>query len=122
MISINKPLREVFMFTITPPNSKYWIPDIVKEETNELPIKTGTIYKLQNKTGESFEVTVANFEQDKVVEWISTDHNFHCRYRYIPIDENNCKLEYYEWVDKGELDEPFMLEALKKLKEVIEDL
>jgi hypothetical protein len=122
VISINKPVHEIFSFTITPPNSKYWIPDIINEETNELPIKIGTIYKLTTKTGETFEVVVSKFDQDKLIEWTSKDQNFHCRYTYIPIDANTSKLEYFEWVDKEALDEPFSIMILKKLKSVVENL
>jgi hypothetical protein len=122
VISFNKSVHEVFLFTITPPNSAKWIPDVIKEETNELPIHVGTVYKLQTKNGNSFEVTVSEFKENKSVEWISTDKNFHCRYTYRPLDENSSELEYYEWVDKGELDEPFTMEVLEKLKSVIESL
>jgi hypothetical protein len=122
IISINKPIHEVFLFTITPPNSKYWIPGISNETTNELSIRTGTVYTLMRTTGESFKVTLTDFKQDKMITFISTDKNYHCRYTYNSLDEKSCKLEYYEWVDKGELDEPFTLAVLEKLKSVLEAL
>ena len=46
VIKINKSTNEVFKFTTTPPNSAKWIPGVIHEETNEWPIKIGTIYKL----------------------------------------------------------------------------
>ena len=122
IVSINKPLPEVFAFTITPPNSKYWIPNIITEETNELPVKTGTIYKLTKKTGDSFEVTVTDFKKDEMITFTSTDKNYHCKYTYCPRDENSSELEYYEWVDKGEIEEPFTQAIIEKLKTVIETL
>jgi|ERR1700722_9997874 len=122
IISINKSVQEVFLFTITPPNSTKWISDVINEETNEWPVREGTVYKLHTKAGHSFEVTVTEFEKNKTVEWTSTDKNFHCKYTYRPIDKNKSELEYYEWVEKGELDEPFTLSVLKKLKSVIENL
>lgn len=122
VISINKPLHEVFSFTITPPNSTKWIPDVIKEETNEWPIQEGTVYTLLTKTGHTFKVNVSEFKNNKLVEWISSDNKFHCRYSYRPIDEKSSELEYYEWVDQGELEEPFTLTVLNKLKSVIENL
>ncbi len=38
-IKINKPVSEVFKFTITPPNSAKWIPRVINEETSDWPIK-----------------------------------------------------------------------------------
>lgn len=121
VVSFNKPVHEVFLFTITPPNSTKWIPDVINEETNEWPVKIGTVYKLQTRTG-SFEVTVTKFKENNIVEWTSADKNFHCTYMYRPIDEKTSELEYYEWVDTDELDEPFTLPVLEKLKSVVEAL
>ena len=119
-IQIKKPIDEVFSFTITPPNSTLWIKSVIKEETNEWPIRIGTVYKLQNKNGEYSEVVVAALKENKFVEWISKDQVYHCRYTFKNIDKNTTELEYYEWVDEGELEEPFTLDVLKKLKSVIE--
>ncbi len=120
IIRINKPIQEVFAFAITPPNSALWIPSVDKEETNEWPIRIGTIYKLQNNKGELSEVIVVNLRENEIVEWISKDKNYHCRYTFKIIDNNISELEYAEWVDEGQIDKPFTLEVLEKLKFVLE--
>ena len=119
-IRINRPVHEVFTFAITPPNSTRWINSIVKEETNEWPISIGTIYKLQDKNGGFSEVVVTAIRENKFVEWVSKDQVYHCRYTFNSIDKNTSELEYHEWVDEGELEEPFTLDVLEKLKSVVE--
>ena len=120
IIQVNKPAREVYLFTITPPNSILWIDDVIGEETNEWPVKEGTVYTLQTKEGAFSEVTVTDIKSDEYVEWISKDRNYHCRYTFKSINENITELEYYEWVGDGEIKEPFTLETLQKLKSVLE--
>lgn len=119
-VRINKPIHEVFTFTITPPNSTLWITDVLNEETNEWPVKEGTVYTLQTKEGSFSEVTVTDIKNDVFVEWISEDRNYHCRYSFKPINEDVTELEYSEWVDSGELIDPFTLETLQTLKSVLE--
>ncbi len=119
-IRINKSVHEVYLFTITPPNSIRWIDDVIGEETNEWPVRIGTVYELQNNKGENTEVVVENLKEDGFVEWISKNRNYHCRYTFKSINENITELEYYEWVDDGEIKEPFTLEILQKLKSVLE--
>ena len=119
-IRISKPLQEVFKFTTTPPNSTRWINDVVEEKTNEQPVKVGTIYKLKNKAGEYSVVYVIAIKVNELVEWVSKDQNYHCRYTFKPIDKNTTELEYYEWADKGNLEEPFTLKTLQKLKSLLE--
>ncbi len=103
-IQISKPVEDVFLFTITPPNSTRWITSINKETTNEWPIRRGTKYQLYNNQGEKFEVIVADIQENELVEWVSKDHNYHCKYTYQVISKNVSKLTYHEWVDNGEID------------------
>ncbi|MGH7204502.1 MAG: hypothetical protein ACREHC_08755 [Candidatus Levyibacteriota bacterium] len=118
-IQINKPRSQVFSFTITPPNSSLWIPGMISETTNEMPVKVGTIYTLKTKN-RKFKVIVAAIKENEYVEWSSEDKKFHCRYTYTSVDDNSTELEYFEWIEKGDLDDPFNLEILQRLKNVLE--
>jgi len=121
IVEINQPIDKVFEFTITPPNSAKWIPGVVKEETNEWPIRIGTVYKLTDKDGKSSEVVISAIKENEMIEWITRDKNYHCRYTYKPLNKDSSKLEYYEWVNKGDIEEPFTKSVLEKLKEILEN-
>lgn len=120
-IKINKPLSEVFGFLLSPANSPLWVDSFVKEETSDWPVKMGTIYKNLSKDGLWREYTVTAFKENEVFELTSADKNYHVLYTFRPFNDNITELEYYEWVDKGELDEPFKIETLQKLKSIIEN-
>jgi len=120
-IKINKPLAEVFAFPLNPTNTPLWIDSIVKEETNEWPVKVGSIYRNKNKAGKWSEYTLVALEKNKMFEMVSEDKNYHVRYTFKPINENTTELEYDEWVEKGKLEKPFTIDILKKLKSVIEN-
>ncbi len=119
IVEINQPVDKVYEFTITPPNSAKWIPGVVKEETNEWPIRIGTVYKLTDKDNKAFQVIVSGLKKNKMIEW-TKDKNYHCRYTYKPLSKTVTELEYYEWVDKGDIDELLTKATLEKLKEVLE--
>ncbi|KKR56138.1 MAG: hypothetical protein UT93_C0004G0016 [Candidatus Woesebacteria bacterium GW2011_GWF1_40_24] len=120
-IKINKPTHGVFEFTTDPKNTPLWVNSITYEEVNEQPVKIGTIYRNKNKQGVWQEYEVTKFEQDKSFIFSSKNSSYHVKYTFTPIDENSCELEYYEWVDEGELEEPFTIEILEKLKKILEN-
>lgn len=119
-IRIDKPVAEVFLYCITPPNSTKWIDAVTNEETSDWPVRMGTIYKLHLRNGKDYEVEVTAIKDNKMVEWKSKIGDYHCRYTFKPLTENITEMEYFEWVDQGELDGPFTLETLKRLKSAIE--
>ena len=121
IILINKSADDIFAFVTTPPNSTRWISSITKEETNEWPVKIGTIYKLWDEKNNISKMKVIDIKNNEMVEWISEDQNYHCRYVLKIIDKNISEFKYYEWVDRGIIDNPFMQDTLEKLKLVLEN-
>jgi uncharacterized protein YndB with AHSA1/START domain len=119
-IEINAPISKVFDFTINPKNTPLWLDNITCEETNELPVRLGTKYKNLNRQRKWTEYEVTQFKPNKVFELKQKSDTYFVRYTYEPISDTKTKLTYFEWVEKGELDEPFSHKVLQKLKRVIE--
>jgi len=120
-VVINSSIKKVFEIVINPKNTPLWIDEIVKEETNEFPVKIGTKYKNLNKNGDWSEYEVIQFVQNKIFELKSKNSSYHVTYTFELISDNQTKLTYFEWVDNGELNKPFPPEILEKLKKVIEE-
>lgn len=118
IITINKPLGQVFAFCITPPKAKLWVPNIVNETTNEWPVKVGTIYTEYKSNNSFFKIIVTDQKENEYIEWKTEDDNYHVRYEFRPIDQNTTELEY---VETGDVSEPFTQEILRELKEAIEN-
>ena len=119
-IRINRPADEVFEFVTNPANTPKWIDFISQEETNEWPPKLGTIYKNQDRAGEWRDLEMTAFERDKMFVMSNHKTGYHVRYTLTQLGDGSTEIEYYEWMDNGELDEPFSLEPLEKLKSILE--
>lgn len=119
-IKINKPVSEVFEFTTNPNNTPLWVSSIVHEEVDGTPVKLGTLYKNKDQSGQWNEYEVTQFEKDKTFVFSSKTSSYHVKYTFTKIDENSCELEYYEWMDNGVLDNPFSMDPMFKLKEILE--
>lgn len=119
-IKINRAAQDVFAFVIDPKNTHTWIDGITIEETNEWPVKLGAIYRNRGTDGQWREFTLTEFKPDRVFA-LSTTEGFHVRYTCKPLDASTSELEFYEWIDDGELDKVLTDETLEKLKKIIEE-
>lgn len=119
-IQIDKSSDEIIAFTLNPKNTPLWIESLVKEETSEWPVKVGTVYRNQNKKGEWNEYTLTELKENSFT-MTQKDGNYYVRYTLTPVDAKTTEFEYYEWVDNGELQEPFTQDILEKLKQVVEN-
>lgn len=119
MIQINKPVSQIISFVLNPKNTPLWIDSIKKEETNEWPVKVNSIYKNQDQKGTWNEYVLTELD-DNGFTMVQKDGNYHVKYTLTPNGDNCTNFEYYEWVEKDELLEPFTIASLEKLKRVIE--
>ncbi len=123
VVKILKPSELVFAYYTNPKNTSLWWDAVIIEETSDWPIKIGTKYRSQSRETKNWnEYTVTDLKENEVFELTSKDGNYHVRYTHKPINDNSMELEYYEWVDKGELEEPFTMDILDLLKTAIEKL
>lgn len=119
-ISIRKSAAEVFAFLLDPTKSPLWVDGFVREETSEWPVQEGTVYRNLNTEGEWNEYVITSIETNKAFILRARDGNYHVRYTLVPISDTEIELEYYEWVIRGMLEQPFSQGVLEKLKGVLE--
>lgn len=119
-IEISRPIKEVFDYTLNPKNTSKWISFISEEVTDEWPPKVGTKYKNRGEGKPWSEYTLTELEENSMFTLSKSDNNYNVRYSFKPLDKNRTELEYYEWVESGELDDPFTMEILNELKRALE--
>ena len=120
-IIINKPIEEVFEFTSNPKNTTLWIESIAEEVSDEYPPKINTKYKNRGKDSDWNVYKVVEFKKNKIFTLTELDENYSVKYTYNKLGENKTEMTYFEWVKKGEIQNPFAQEILNKLKSAIEN-
>src|SRR3990167_8150726 len=116
-IQINRPAADVFAFTINPKNTPRYVDSIVTEETNEWPVKVGTIYRNKRENSEWSEYEVIELKENELFVLRKKD-SFLVSYTFKSIDDNTTEFEFYVRTEVGELDEP----SIKAIKNIVEKL
>lgn len=119
-IVISCPVEEVFKFTLNPKNTSKWIKEIKQEEALDWPAKVGTIYRNESQNGVWRQYRLAELKDNDTFTMRSAEGNYSVKYSFKKLDNNSTEFEYYEWVESGVLEDPFMLDTLKELKTLIE--
>ncbi len=115
-VIVNRPVEEVFNFATDPANTHKWVETIQEEKIDEWPIKLGTLYKNQNKSGIWSEYRVTKFESNKIFVLENLNGEYSVEYTFTPLDNERTKLIYRELVVNGELEQPFTQKELNRLK------
>lgn len=118
-IEINRPVVDVFLYTINPKNTPKWIPGIVEEQASQT-ISVGTKYRNKDHGGRWSEYVVTELVLQKIFELTSKDGNYHARYSFEGKGPALTELTYTEWVDVGGIPILFSPENLEKLKKELE--
>lgn len=119
-VRINSPLAAAFAFPLNPANTPLYWDSIVKEETSEWPVGVGTVYRNVNKQGIWSTYTLTAYKENEMFEMTNEAGDYHVRWTYKAIDEKSTEIDYYEWMDSGELEEPFTMEILERVKAAME--
>ena len=119
-IIINRPIEDVFKFTTNPKNTHLWIPSVQEEISDEFPPKMGTQYKNRSENSDWNFYKVIENKPFKVFTLSDLEGNYHVRYTYHKLNNNQTEMEYFEWMEDGELKNPFTQDILDNLKLVME--
>lgn len=119
-IVIHRPVRDVFKFTANPENTPKWIGSIAHEEIDHAPIRVGTIYRNTNQAGETTEYEMIEYDPPATFMLRQKGGSYSVRYIFQPVDDHTTEFTYHEWVEDGDLKDPFPQSHLDKLKQVME--
>ena len=120
LIKIKRPISEVFDFVITPTNTSKWIASIVEEKTDKWPVKIGTVYRNKNKDGVWSEYKLTEFKKNKSFTMSQKGTSYRVRYIFKSLGDKLTEMTYFEWVETGDLEDPFSKGTLNNLKKIME--
>ncbi len=119
-IEINKPAAEIFNFCLNPENTPLWVSSIIHEEIDTPVPQLGTHYKNQSEDGSWNEYEVVEFHPNTLFAFKQEGGPYSVRYDFEDVSDGTSKLTYTEWVTEGELENPFDMLPLEKLKTLVE--
>ena len=120
-IFIDKPINEVFEYSLESNNVPKWITSIKEEIPSERPVKLGTKLKNIGVNSDVWnEYEVIDFQPPKTFTLKRLNGDYFVRYTCTEKD-NGTEFEYHEWAEKGNLDDLMGMEALEILKKLIEE-
>lgn len=127
VVTINKPVAAVFDFAINPENTPKWVDTIAAEQTNEWPVKLGSIYHNQRQNGAWSEYEVVAFEPNKTFVLQQKQDGFYVGYDFRPAEGGVAtELEYHIWSKEKELPTSLTEDVLNslvgKFKQVVEEV
>lgn len=120
-IYIDKPIEDVFMYSLESDNVPKWINSIEIEIPLERPVKLGTILKNKGiNSNEWNEYEVIEFLPPKTFTLRKLNDDYFVKYT-CSKEGNGTNFEYYEWAVNKNLDDIMGIDALEILKKLIED-
>jgi hypothetical protein len=116
-ITINKPIEEVFAFTLEPKNTPKWVEAVSEETVNTEQIGLGTIYSTEYR-----ELEVTDYDRDKFFELTNHKTSYVCSYTYKKINDDTAQIIYFEYMQDGSnLADPMKQKSFEKLRELLEN-
>lgn len=120
-IFINKPVKEVFEYSLESNNVPKWITSIKEEIPSERPVKLGTKLKNIGVNSASWnQYEMIDFQPPKTFTLKRLNGDYYVRYTCIEKD-GGTDFEYFEWAENGDLDGLMEIDALELLKKLIEE-
>ena len=120
-IFINKPVKEVFDYSLESNNVPKWITSIKEEIPLERPVKLGT--KLKNIGVNSNiwnQYEMIDFQPPKTFTLKRLNGDYFVKYTCTE-NGNGTDFEYLEWAEDGNLSELMEMSSLELLKKLIEE-
>ena len=121
-IFINKPIKEVFDYSLESNNVPKWITSIKEEIPEERPEKLGTQLRNIGINGKEWnKYKMIEFNPPKTFTLKRLNGDYFVKYTCSEKDEGT-EFEYFEWAENGDLDGLMEMSALELLKEQIENM